>query len=563
MNIIPPDKPDKPGKKNKTVNISSYLCETAKMQPNKKAVVFPVSKNKTGRTVYSHITFIQLEKESDRIALGLEKLGITRGTRTVLMVKPGPNFFALIFALFKIGAIPVVVDPGMGISRMIRCFKSSRPKAFIGIPIAHVVRILYPKFFRTVKIWVTVGRRWFWGGPTLKRICKAPWKPYLRAKTRHDDIAAILFTTGSTGPAKGVIYTHGIFNAQVRHIKSHFKISANEIDLPTFPLFALFDPALGMTAVIPDMDPTKPGFVDPEKIIEPITRHGVTNMFASPALLNRVGNYCKQKKIRLPSIKRVISAGAPVSPANIKQFASILSKNAEIHTPYGATEAMPLISIKSSEILGETGKFTDKGYGICLGLPIDGIQVRIIKISDAPVKEWSDSIILPDGEVGEIVAKGDIVTRQYFEDSKSDALAKIKQGDCIWHRMGDLGWLDNKKRIWFCGRKSHRVRTKNGDLFTIPFESIFNNHPAVFRSALVGVGPLQSQKPVICIELKHGSHGKNKKKMKNELLELAKQNVLTENIDTILFCKSFPVDIRHNAKIFREELAAWAKKKVR
>ncbi len=540
------------------MNISSHLKRMAEIQPYKRAVVYSAGKDKNGRITYAHLTFQQLDQESDCLAYGLEKAGITRGTRTILMVKPSIEFFALTFAVFKVGAVPVVVDPGMGIKRMLLCLEESRAEAFIGIPIAHALRTFFPKYFKTIKTNITVGRKWFWKGLTLKDIRQVPWQPYAPAKTGQDETAAILFTTGSTGPAKGVIYTHGMFNAQIRHIKSHFNITPDEIDLPTFPLFALFDPALGMTAIIPDMDPTKPARVNPEKIIEAILNQGVTNMFASPALLNRVGHYGKSKKIKLPSLKRVVSAGAPVSPSNIEQFSSMLSNDAEIHTPYGATEAVPIISISSNEILSETGKLSEQGYGMCVGRPIDDLNIQIIKITDNPIEKWSDELVVSDGEIGEITVSGDLVTRQYFEKPDADALTKINDEDRIWHRMGDLGWMDKKGRIWFCGRKSHRVITKNGTLFTIPCEAIFNNHPEVFRSALVGVGPRHEQKPVVCIEIEAGNKRKNKKKLKKELFKLAKSSVLTKDIETILFHKAFPVDIRHNSKIFREKLARWA-----
>ncbi len=548
---------------NDILNIASHLRRMTRTQPNRRAVVYPVGRDKNGRVAYSHLTFRQLDQESDCLAHGLEKVGISRGTRTVLMVKPSPEFFALTFALFKTGAVPVVVDPGMGLRRMITCFQESRPNAFIGIPLAHVVRKIYPRFFDTVTTWITVGRRWFWGGFDLEQIRSTPWKPYSIAATKRDEIAAILFTTGSTGPAKGTVYTHGIFDAQIRQIQSHFAITTDEIDLPTFPLFALFDPVLGMTAVIPDMDPTKPGAVNPERIIEAIVNQGVTNMFASPALLHRVGGYGRQKQIKLPTLKRVISAGAPVSPANIEQFASMLRPETEIHTPYGATEAMPVSSISSSEILSETRQLSEQGYGMCVGRPLDGVEVRLIKISDDPIPKWSQNLIVAEGEIGEIAVSGDLVTQQYFDKPRANELAKIKAGDRNWHRMGDLGWQDSKGRIWFCGRKSHRVTTANGLLFTIPCEAIFNNHPKVFRSALVGIGPPSQQRPAICIELVQSAKSRNEDQFRKQLLELAQKNKLTQEIKTVLFHKSFPVDIRHNSKIFRERLAVWAAQKVK
>ena len=544
----------------RALNIAYRLKESVARFPNKRAVVYPAGWDDSNRVAYTHLTFAQLDKESDCLAHGLERVGIKRGTRTIIMVPPSLDFFALTFALFKIGAVPVVVDPGMGVKRMIQCLKESKPEAFIGISKAHMLRWRHPSFFRTINTWVTVGRRWFPGVFTLKQVHQRPWVPYQPAVTYADEMAAILFTTGATGPAKGVVYTHGNFDAQVRHIQSYFDIGPEEIDLPTFPLFSLFDPALGMTAVIPDMDPTRPAEADPEKIIDIIEDQGVTNMFGSPALLNHVGDHGRSSGATLPSLKRVISAGAPVTPDIIEKFSGMLSRGAEIHTPYGATEAMPVLCLEASEILGTTRKFSEQGYGICVGRPVGDIVVGIIRITDNPIEHWSDELLVEKGEIGEIIVKGDVATRHYFEKPEVELAAKIQDGDEFWHRMGDLGWQDNKDRVWFCGRKSHRVVTDNGPLFTIPCEAIFNQHPAVFRSALVGTGRLQQQKPVICIELNKNEKSVNKDALKHELLNLAAKNPMTQEIKTVLFHDGFPVDIRHNSKIYREQLTKWAEK---
>jgi acyl-CoA synthetase (AMP-forming)/AMP-acid ligase II len=535
----------------------------AREQPYKRAAMFPAGRDPNGRVAYSHLTFRQLDRESDCIAHGMVAHNITRGTRTILMVRPCLEFFILIFSFFKVGAVPVVVDPGMGIRRMLNCLKESRAQALIGIPPAHVLRVLAPKYFQSVRTHITVGKRWFWKGPTLKDLRIRPWRPYAVPETRKNETAAILFTTGSTGPAKGAVYSHGNFDAQVRMIGSHFGFSTDEIDLPTFPLFSLFDPALGMSAVIPDMDPTRPAQVDPRKIIEAVVNQGVSNMFASPALLNRVGRFGKAKGVKLPSLKRIISSGAPVAPTVMATFSAMLGEDAEIQTGYGATEAMPVAIMGSKEILGETRSLSQKGYGICIGRPVDGVRIRVIGISDDPIEHWSDDLEIPDGEIGELVVQGEMVTRGYFRRPRHDVLSKIKADKGFWHRMGDLGWKDQKGRYWFCGRKGHRVITSAKTLFTVPCEAIFNNHPDVFRSALVGVGPRHDQKPVICIELEPDAQGKNLRKLTQELLALGRANMLTETIATVLFHRSFPVDIRHNSKIFREKLALWAAKQLK
>lgn len=544
------------------VNVAQHLKEQARLHPFKRAVICPNGRDHAGRPGYVHLTFRQLDRESDCVAHGLQRCGIGRGVRTILMVKPSLEFFVLVFAMFKVGAVPVMVDPGMGLQRMLTCLQESRAEAMIGIPLAHALRVLRPQYFKGIQAKVTVGRRWFWGGPTLQQIVVQPWEPYPSANTLADETAAILFTTGSTGPAKGVVYTHGIFDAQVRLIGAQYGITAADIDLPTFPLFSLFDPALGMTAIIPEMDPTRPATVNPERIIEAIENHGITTMFASPALLNRVGRYAEQNGIRLPGLKRVISAGAPAAPDNVARFHGMLEDAARIHTGYGATEAMPVTSLDSQVILAETAQLTMQGFGICVGTPVEEIGVRIIRINDGPIAEWSDALTVPDGEIGEIVVKGPIVTRNYFERPDEDLLAKIKEGRTILHRMGDLGWRDKKGRIWFCGRKSQRVVTEKMTLFTIPCEAIFNNHPVVYRSALVGVGAPGRQQPVICVELDPEHKKLDREQLKMELRQLAQTNVLTEEIDTFLIHPAFPVDIRHNAKIFREKLAQWAEKSL-
>ena len=545
------------------VNIAYRLRASAQRMPYKRAVVSPAGRDRSGRVAYAHLTFEQLDRESDSLAAGLVRIGIQRGTKTVLMVKPGIDFFVLIFAMFKCGAVPVVVDPGMGIGRMLRCLASTQPEAFIGLPLAHLLRVCRPQYFRSVLLNVTVGHRLFWSGASLEKLYVRPWQPFEMAPTTRDETAAILFTTGSTGPAKGVIYTHGNFDAQIRQIQGHFDIGADEIDLPTFPLFALFDPALGMTAVIPDMDPRKPAFVNPEKIIEPILNQGVTNMFASPALLNRVGAFGRKRQVKLPSLRRVVSAGAPVSPANIEQFATMLDDTSEIHTPYGATEAVPIISLGSREILDETRALSEQGYGMCVGRPLRDTLIRIIHISDDPIPRWSENLVVPDGDIGEIVVRGALVTERYFRNEAANTQAKIPDGDGFWHRMGDLGWRDSKNRIWFCGRKSHRVTTPTGDMFTIPCEAIFNNHPGVFRSALVGVGATGRQMPVICIERTPEGRKMKKPDLLAELQELAGTSPLTRPIHNVLIHPGFPVDIRHNSKIFREQLAVWATQRVK
>ncbi len=544
-------------------NIASHLAVMAERQPDRPAVLFPTRWDTHGGN-YKPCTFRELDIVSSQMARGFERIGIRRGTRAALLVPPSLDFFALTFALFKVGAVPVLIDPGIGLSNFANCLAEAEPQAFIGIPKAQAARVLLG-WAPSVSLPVTVGTRWFWGGHTLTQVRKlgATEETFSPVIPTPDETAAILFTSGSTGPPKGVVYTHEIFTAQVEHIRALYGIQPGEVDMPTFPLFALFGPALGMTEVLPAMDFTRPALVDPFHITAAIERFGVTNMFGSPAVINRLGRHGEAHGVKLPTLRRAISAGAPVPAKALARFAAMLPPGAQVFTPYGATECLPVASIGSDEILGETRAQTELGKGVCVGRPVPGLTVKIIRITDEAIGAWSDDLELPRGEIGEIAVQAPHATRSYFNRPASTAQAKISAADGkFFHRMGDVGYLDERGRIWFCGRKSHRVITRGGTLFTIPCEAIFNTHAAVFRSALVGVPRNGDTEPVICVELEAEARGRDEGKLREELLALGAKFPHTQAIRTALFHPAFPVDIRHNAKIFREKLAGWAKEQL-
>lgn len=548
-------------------NVGFRLSETARRDPDGVAIAMPKGRDRHGKRQYESLTFRELDDDTNRIAAGLHAMGVRPGTKLVLMVPPSIDFISLVFALFKAGVVQVLIDPGMGRGNLIRCLAESQPEGFVGIPLAQIVRVALRGRFPKAKHNVTVGRRWFWGGKTLAqlRTMNAPWQPPV---TQPNDPAAIIFTTGSTGPPKGVLYRHGNFNCQADEIRDFYQIEPGEIDLPGFPLFALFNCAMGVTTVIPDMDPTRPAKVNPRNIIEAVNDWQVTQAFGSPALWNVVGRYCEAKQIELPTLRRVMSAGAPVPPHVLQRMKQTIHPEGDIHTPYGATEALPVASIAASEVLRETAAKTASGAGTCVGRRFPGIEWKVITIDDGPLTTMDQVRELPPGEIGELIVRGPVVTREYVTRTDCNPLHKIQDGENFWHRMGDVGYLESAdpnnprgERFWFCGRKAHRVITPRETLFTEPCEAIFNQHPHVYRSALVGVGPAGTQRPVIIAEPWPEHFPKDRhasRKLIGELLELAAQHRHTQNIETFFLHQSLPVDIRHNAKIFREKLAIWA-----
>lgn len=544
----------------KYMNIAAHLPVLARRQPDALAVAVQGRRKSDGSYEYQEWTTADLERESNRAAMGLHRAGIRQNMRAVLMVKPSLDFFALTFALFKLGAVPVMVDPGMGVKNLKACLAEARPEAFIGIPKAHAARVVLGWARETVRIRVTVGRRWFWHGPSLAKLMKAEAEPVM-ALTRPDDIAAILFTSGSTGVPKGAVYTHSIFEAQIRALKHDYGIEPGERDLATFPLFALFGPALGMAAVVPDMDASRPITADPRALAAAIDDYRATNVFASPALIERIGRYGADHGLTFATVKRVISAGAPAEPASLQRFATLLSEDAEVWPSYGATEALPVARIEARE-LAATAEATARGAGVCVGRPIGEVQIRIVRIADTAIQTWSKDLEVPPGRVGEICVSGPVVTEAYFNRPDSTANAKIRTSDGdFYHRMGDVGYLDDEGRLWFCGRKNHRVVTENKTYFTIPCERIFNTVAGVRRTALVGVTRVSGAIPVIVVEPESKSVDCNQ--IRRDVLALAEQSDITSGIAEVLFHDAFPVDVRHNAKIFRERLAEWARGKFR
>jgi acyl-CoA synthetase (AMP-forming)/AMP-acid ligase II len=530
--------------------------ECAAANPYQRAVVFPESRDKSGNVSWTHLTFAQLNRLTDEYARGFVQAGMKPGDRVSLLVKPCLEFIPLVFAVFKVGALPVLIDPGMGMKGFLSCVQRIQPQVLIGEPLAQVLRLVFRKAFGSVRLSITNGRSTrFWGGETLDG-CRVPSEePFSTFEARPEDEAAILFTSGSTGPAKGVTYTHGIFSTQTRLIQQTYGIEPGEIDLACFPLFGLFSMAMGMTVVIPDMDPTKPAEADPAKLIEAIEAHGCTSAFGSPAIWKNMAVYARKNGLKLPSMRRILMAGAPVPVWMHEAFQEIFDGTAQLHTPYGATESLPVASIGSHEILADTAARTRNGEGTCVGRPVADIEIAIIEITDAVIEHWSEGLRVAPGGVGELCVKGPQVTHEYKAQPEHTAKAKIYgRNGAFWHRMGDLVYRDDLGRLWFCGRKSHRVTLTSGELiFPVPCEGVFNEHPEVYRSAVVGV----NGEAILVVELEPSSNTP-RDTITGELIKIGSINAKTQHIKRILYHDGFPVDVRHNAKIHRLQLAEWA-----
>lgn len=526
-------------------NIARHLAAMAERQPENAALKIPRGRTREGRIDYLTLTFAELAAEAAAWRAVLAHRGVGPGDRVLVMVRPGLPLIAGVFAVFQRGAVPVIVDPGMGRKNFLGCVARSRPRVLLGIGFARAMSRIFRRAFRSVEVRVPVS-----GALTARCAAPrgAPPAPAPVSRTAAE-LAAILFTSGSTGAPKGVVYEHGMFDAQVRIIREAYAIQPGEIDLPLLPVFALFNPALGLTTIVPELDPRRPAALDPAKIVQAIRQENVTTSFGSPTLWRTIGDYCRAEKIQLPTLRRVLCAGAPV-PAALWAGAGEWLVAGELHSPYGATEALPVSTVSRAEIEpGET-------RGACVGRPVPAADVRVIGTRDGVVRDWTEVRVLAAGEIGEIVVRGPMVTTRYDGLPEATAQAKIRDGGTIWHRLGDCGYLDAKGRLWFCGRKAERVETGGGVLHTEPVEQVFRPHTAGRRCALVGLGPAGAREPALVVEA--AVRGNAALALARELRELARQQPMTQSIRRFYFRRAFPVDVRHNAKIHRLALARWA-----
>lgn len=540
-------------------NVSKLLRLNAERWPEKIATVLENTQS---------LTFFEMERICCQNVNAFKQSGIRAGDRVATFIRPGLDFVPVIFALFRIGAVPVFVDPGMSIQNMLKCIENSNCNAMVAVPLAHLLKYIRPRAFRDVKIAVCLTH--------FKVIAKAfhstqlkkasPSAAKLSQGDQHiesvtpDQLATILFTSGSTGAPKGVEVTFGILLRQQQLLRETFGISTDEIDLVVFPLFALFSAAWGITSVVPAMNPAHPARCSGKRLFNLMTRHQVTHTSGSPAIWKNVLEYCQAHHQSFAHLKRVLMAGAPVSEKLIKGWRQILPPDGHTYTPYGATEALPLTYISDDELIDECFDKTKSGLGTCVGGAIKETLIKIVKITDGSIPKIEDVQELGAGQIGEIIVQSDIVTQKYFAKPAANLLAKIQdpQFKSFWHRMGDIGYLDEKGRLWFCGRKDHLIKTEiHTELYPDQLEPIFNQISGVTRTALVGIphsSKPHASTPVLMVEMKRHS------KIERFILQTASESEKTNLIKIVLFVKKFPTDVRHNIKINRHELSATAKK---
>ncbi|QDT17497.1 fatty acid CoA ligase family protein [Alienimonas californiensis] len=537
-------------------SVADLLRRAAAERPEVDAVLTPRGRAGDPTRTYDALTFAELDAAADRFAAALASRGVRRGERVALMVRPGGRFAVAVFGTLRAGAAAVLIDPGLGVPAVLRCLREVSPTGFVGEPIAVAAARAVGRL-DGVKAWVSAGRAvpGAIGWERFGTLGPSDFSPPAMGRT---DPAAVIFTSGSTGLAKGVAYEHGMFLAQIEHLRAGYDLPPGEVDVPAFPLFALFDVGLSATMIVPRMHPSRPAHVRPEEILGPIRERSATRAFGSPALWKKVLKDAADRGVTLPSVTALLSAGAPIPPRTHEWARAVLPAGAQLHTPYGATEALPVCTTGTDEILGETAARTREGAGTCVGQPFPGVSLRVVAEVQGPIDSIDEATDLPTGEIGEVIVSGPAVTREYVNRPEQTRRAKIADPAAptgVWHRMGDVGYLDDRGRLWFCGRQAHVVRTTDGPIYPVRGEAVLNELPAVRRTAIVGVGDPGRQRPVIVVECEPGARTAA---LREELRERAAASPVIGPPRAVLFRKTLPTDVRHNTKIDRAALADWA-----
>ncbi len=543
-------------------NLADIALEVSRTDPERIAVIEPNGHNGDGARRYRRYTYRELSADAESVAVGLRDIGIAERTRTVFMVPPSYGACVIGLALTRVGATTVWIDPSVGYLNVAERLRRLDIEAFVGVPLAHLGRVCFGWGPRLLSKSVVVGSPGFMGGHTIESLRRpaplAPQPPRVEA----GDAAAIMYTTGSTGPAKPALYRHRNMCNIFRLVHRTWRFAEYDgipVDMPVFPAFFTVGLSAGGTVVVPPIDFVRqsPARVDARALVEVINDCGVQTLFASPVILDKLARL-QREGVTAKSLHTVVGGGAPMYAETIGPLRAMI--DGEVNADYGATEALPATEMRGDEALAETYAQTSRGAGLCVGRPFAGVELKIVEITNGPIATLADVRELAAGEIGEILVRGPHVSPEYADDRASTVKNKVIGADgAVWHRLGDAGYLDPQGRLWCCGRVGHKLDLASGPMFPLLCEPIFDAHPRVRRSGLVGVETFGAVTPVICVELVDGAtRGDDLPALREELLRLAADHPTTSAIRHVLFHSRLPVDPRHNSKIERPALARWA-----
>ncbi len=556
-------------------NLADIVLRVAREDPERIAVIDLDGWEGYGTRRYKRHTYAELSADVESVAVGLREMGIAELTRIVCMSPPSYETCVVGVALTRVGAFSIWIDPAVGYRNVAERLSRVQPEAFLGNALAHLGRITFGWGPRDLRKLVLTESPLVPGGRIIKGFPPFPGARSIKSLRRHapaapqppqvgpDDPCAVLYTTGSTGPAKPSLYLHRNFCQLFRNAHHSWRFDPDHevpVDMAVFPAFLFIPISAGGTMVVPPIDFARqgPAKVNSAAMIQVINDCKVGSFFAAPILIENLAREALARNLTMPSLKRVIGAGAPISGPVERMLNAVMAPDGELAANYGATEAMPSTELSSHEHLDGLWDMTEQGAGVCVGYALPGVELKIIDIVDGPVDSVEETSQLPTGHVGEILVRGKHVSPEYYRDPESTHKNKVPDPQGDWHRFGDVGYLDAQGRLWVCGRVSQRVKAAGGNVFPLQVEPLFDAHPKVRRSGLVGVPGPAGELPVLCVEVEPGVGRNELAGLRQELLARAADSEMANQIHAILFKDTLPVDPRHNSKIERGHLAEWA-----
>jgi len=510
------------------------LCEVLARQTAERPDAAAIIEGAPGRERTT--TFAGLAARSARIAAALAAAGLRAGDAALVFVPMSATLYAAILALLRIGATAMIVDPSAGPRHIGRCCARARPRAFVAVPRAHLLRLAVPELRAVPGKFTTHG--WIPGAARLDPGDGAPEAPI--APVGDDAPALLTFTSGSTGEPKAVMRSHGFLVAQHRVLARALEDRPGERDLATLPVFLLANLASGITSVIPHADLRRPGRIDPGPVIAQIARHRVERMAASPAFVERLVERCEADGRALAGVKRVYVGGAPVYPGLVRRAQAVLP-DGELVAVYGSTEAEPIAHVGAHAIAEQDYAAMLAGRGLLAGMPVPEIDARVIPNRwGTPIGPFAraafDAERAAPEAPGEIVVSGPHVVRGYL-DGRGDAETKFEVDGVRWHRTGDLGYFDARRRLWLLGRCSGTVSDARGTLYPFAVECAALGVAGVRRAALAASGG----KRLLLVEpLPQGAAPD---------VEAVRERLAWAKLDRVALVEAIPMDARHNAKV--------------
>ena len=508
------------------------------------------------------VTWRLLARRVEEIATGLVDLGVRPGDRVSLLVTPGADLTAVLYACVRVGAVVVVADAGLGLGGLTRAVRGARPDWIIGaLPGLGAARALgWPgRRISTVSL-PGPARRALRVEHTLTEVARLG-RQRLAAGTTLPDApspdapAAVLFTSGSTGPAKGVVYTHGQLGAVRDALATQYDVGVGTGLVAGFAPFALLGPALGARSVAPDMDVTAPRTLTAQAVAASVAAADATVVFLSPAAIANVvataSALTPADRAVLGRVRLFLSAGAPVSAA-LLTAATELMPNASAHTPYGMTEGLLMTDVDLDGVRAAADSDDD---GICVGVPAANVRVRIAPLDDAgaPTGVLTDAA----GVTGEIVVAAPHVRDHYDRLWRTNRVSRLGVDDPRGHRTGDVGHLDASGRLWVEGRLQHVVTTPSGVVTPVGPEQRIERVDGVGRAGIAGIGPTGTQQVVAVVETT-GPRRARRPALATPALAAAVRAAAGVPLAAVLTVPVLPTDIRHNSKVDRARLARWA-----